>query len=136
MGIETVIQITLYLSAVLGVLAAQAATVALVRLVRGPIEPQGNAAERTSSIGASRSVVLIAFTILCSSMVLREGVVIFGGAVNWSFVSFVLTDIAKLMKITAACLFIWAITRQQCGHKMWAAMLGLSVVVAVLLLRG
>ena len=134
MDIETVIKITTYLSAVLGFLSAEAALVALVRLATGPI-PSPDMTLQAEVITSTRRFVLLAFILFCTGQMAREGVVIFLGSLNWGMKEFLFSGAARLTQIVGPLIFVYAITRHQCGQWLWISVLGIAMAFSIVVLR-
>ena len=135
MGTEIAIRVSEYLSAVLACLSAQAGIVAIVRLITGPAKISNGVVAQAEAVTAGRKLVLTAFILYCVGTVMRESVVIVASSLHWGMAEFEWSGAARAIKITAACLFVFAISRNICGSWLWISILGISVAFSIVLLH-
>ena len=124
-----------FLSSVLMVLSAEAAMVALVRLATGPSMLMADAGTNAVAVVNSRQSVLVAFIVYSLSSCLRDAIVLMYGAIEWPHMAYVLSSVSRVGMIAGALIFVWAISRNICGHYLWCVVLGLAVAFSIIVLR-
>ena len=129
------IKFTLYMSAILGFICAEAAVIAILRIVRGARSPATLVGSTPEADARNRLYSLSAFALYLIGEVVRNYVIVTAGENSWQDVPLALFAGARVVQLSAACLFVWAITRQICGQFLWLAVLGAAVAFSIVVLR-
>jgi hypothetical protein len=114
------------LSAILAFLSAEAAVVALTRIVR--IAQGMPIPEMPPSAKSPRSLLLWAFALYMIGSMGREAVVLVFGMNGWPENAVILSAASRGVQIGGACLFVYALTARFCGHYIWISSLAMAVV--------
>ena len=114
------------LAAVLAFLSAEAAVVALIRIVR--IAQGMPIPTMTASAKSPRAMLLWAFAAYMVGSTAREAVVLTYGMVGWPYDAVIMSAAARGIQIAGACVFVYALTARFCGHWIWASSLVMAIV--------
>jgi hypothetical protein len=114
------------MSAILAFLSAEAAAVALLRIVR--ISQGMPIPDMQVSAASPRSLLLWAFAAYMIGCTARELVVLTFGLTGWPDTAIILSAASRGVQIGGACLFVYALTARFCGHYIWISSLAMAVV--------
>ena len=124
--------IATHLSAVLAFLSIQAVLVAIFRILRGPNNVTLPPVQREIALSYARVITLTAFALYLGGGAMRDIVVVAAGVESWGAWPVLWSGVSRIIQLSAACLFIWNISRAVCGNWLWTLSLAVAVAVSLM----
>jgi len=118
------------LAAILAFLSAEAAVVALFRILR-IAQGMPIPAMKASAL-SPRALLLWSFSAYMIGSASREVVVLTFGVTGWPEIAVALSGCARVIQVFGACLFVYALTARFCGHWIWSSSLAMAIVFGVI----